>query len=423
MTVTLTVVRKNHPFNWVLEVVHPEERKLPPEPNDDSFFDTFVTPGYQTQLGPYPQGALFQIAAIGCNPDVPAAPGGFTCFNARLNFSQSGLRYTVGAELNDDQSAFDDLVFTLELTPVETDTLVVEFTPTRREVTPVVAGCFNAQQHWAGRCIYTHGVLSDSIPVARTDTIGLRVRAFFSPSGVPAPGASVRIVAAPTDPIGAHQHFVNRPTGTFFLLDDRSLVDSSTAGVQGQLRLTLAGQADTVVIYRTTGVAGIEQLFAQVSLGGQTKVGQDSVAVRIRSLTSMTEGSSVHLIGSDDFHPSSVRYSGTARMVSALRALADSLQVMADSFAALPPALRPAGRFPRVLGLNDMSLPWGGLFDLGGSWHHPHKAHRMGRSADIDVRRGTDDDNLALAVFNIWQRLGGQVVNEREALNHVHLEF
>ena len=47
----------------------------------------------------------------------------------------------------------------------------------------------------------------------------------------------------------------------------------------------------------------------------------------------------------------------------------------------------------------------------------------MGRSADIDVRRGTDDDNLALAVFNIWQRLGGQVVNEREALNHVHLEF
>lgn len=70
-----------------------------------------------------------------------------------------------------------------------------------------------------------------------------------------------------------------------------------------------------------------------------------------------------------------------------------------------------------------MSLPWGGLFDLDGTWHYPHMAHRTGRSADLDVRRDPGDNYLALAVFNIWEGLGGRVVNERQALNHLHLEF
>jgi hypothetical protein len=185
----------------------------------------------------------------------------------------------------------------------------------------------------------------------------------------------------------------------------------------------MTDQADTAVIYRTTGVSGVEQLFAQATLGGRTVVVRDSAVVRVRNLVPITEEGSVDLIGTDDVHPPSARYFGTAQMVAAVRALADSLQVMADSFAALPPDQRPAGRFPRLLGVNDMSLPRGGLFDLGGSWHHPHKAHRAGRSADIDVQRGPDDDNLALAVFNIWQRLGGRVQNERQARNHLHLEF
>jgi len=37
-----------------------------------------------------------------------------------------------------------------------------------------------------------------------------------------------------------------------------------------------------------------------------------------------------------------------------------------------------------TLGLNDMSLPLGGLFDIDGAWASPHKLHRTGRSVDID---------------------------------------
>jgi hypothetical protein len=34
--------------------------------------------------------------------------------------------------------------------------------------------------------------------------------------------------------------------------------------------------------------------------------------------------------------------------------------------------------------LNDMSLEWGGLFDINGSWGTPHSLHRVGRSVDIE---------------------------------------
>ncbi len=37
-----------------------------------------------------------------------------------------------------------------------------------------------------------------------------------------------------------------------------------------------------------------------------------------------------------------------------------------------------------VLQINDMSLKWGGLFDIDADWLVPHKAHRQGTSVDVD---------------------------------------
>lgn len=41
-------------------------------------------------------------------------------------------------------------------------------------------------------------------------------------------------------------------------------------------------------------------------------------------------------------------------------------------------------RSGRILSINDMSLPRGGLFDVGGTWTPPHNKHRIGESADIN---------------------------------------
>ncbi|MGA9752546.1 MAG: hypothetical protein WBS54_12230 [Acidobacteriota bacterium] len=36
------------------------------------------------------------------------------------------------------------------------------------------------------------------------------------------------------------------------------------------------------------------------------------------------------------------------------------------------------------ISINDMSLPYGGLYDYTGNWDCPHKLHRLGRSADVN---------------------------------------
>ena len=40
----------------------------------------------------------------------------------------------------------------------------------------------------------------------------------------------------------------------------------------------------------------------------------------------------------------------------------------------------------RVLDVNDISLRWGGLFDIHGDWSVPHRTHRTGRTVDIPYR-------------------------------------
>ncbi len=40
----------------------------------------------------------------------------------------------------------------------------------------------------------------------------------------------------------------------------------------------------------------------------------------------------------------------------------------------------------RVLDVNDISLRWGGLFDIHGDWSMPHRTHRTGRTVDIPYR-------------------------------------
>ncbi len=37
-----------------------------------------------------------------------------------------------------------------------------------------------------------------------------------------------------------------------------------------------------------------------------------------------------------------------------------------------------------IMRLNDMSLPWGGLFDIDIDWSTPHSLHRVGKSVDIE---------------------------------------
>ena len=111
-------------------------------------------------------------------------------------------------------------------------------------------------------------------------------------------------------------------------------------------------------------------------------------------------------------------------MVADLGRLADALAARADSLSRLPDSLRSRQRFPATLGVNDMSLELGGVFDIDRTWLPPHAEHRVGHNADIDVRRDSLDDDYGRAVSAVWvRRMGHTLGDERQSRNHVHLIY
>ena len=63
--------------------------------------------------------------------------------------------------------------------------------------------------------------------------------------------------------------------------------------------------------------------------------------------------------------------------------LFDSLQAALTDFFAWSGTPEGGGQFLK-LGINDMSLPDGGLFDICSDWEPGHSYHRVGASVDID---------------------------------------
>jgi hypothetical protein len=111
---------------------------------------------------------------------------------------------------------------------------------------------------------------------------------------------------------------------------------------------------------------------------------KDSVMIieRIRDLSEIGTGTTYELVGNPDnpsgtndpcrpIPPASLHYRnhyGTLPLLTAI-------QNIATSYDSLHPGIR--------LRINDMSLEYGGLFDLGNNWMRPHGEHRRGINADI----------------------------------------
>ena len=87
--------------------------------------------------------------------------------------------------------------------------------------------------------------------------------------------------------------------------------------------------------------------------------------------------------------------------------------------------------FGATLGLNDLSLRQGGLFDIAGTWTTPHDSHRKGTSVDIDgiacvdpnLAGGCSRGTIAVNKIYIGQRCGvrgnGWLAKEPQ----IHCEF
>jgi hypothetical protein len=119
------------------------------------------------------------------------------------------------------------------------------------------------------------------------------------------------------------------------------------------------------VTYHPSEVSGKETVTAEAS--GFPKA-EAKVIVQVPGLRQMPASGlgAWQLTGARPQHPGN--HYGTPETVTRIAAMAtDYFELYGES-----------------IGVNDMSLEWGGLFDIGGNWAPPHAGHRIGNSVDID---------------------------------------
>lgn len=108
--------------------------------------------------------------------------------------------------------------------------------------------------------------------------------------------------------------------------------------------------------------------------GTQTEV----IDAKVSGLVSMPPGGAAKgysLVGGNQWHPDN--HNVTPQLEAQLQQIGLAWHKACANSAALP--------------YNDMSLPWGGVFDLNGDWKSPHKSHMFGNNADVSkkwVRKG-----------------------------------
>ncbi len=177
-----------------------------------------------------------------------------------------------------------------------------------------------------------------------------------------------------------HLHSGGKPAGGL----SRSDVVSDNAG-------------NATVSYYAPEAAGVVTIRATVDGAEDTT----HVHVMIRNLTSLTAGANYYLTGQvAGFHTDN--HYMTSGMRASLIGLADSLR----------------RRWGDALGINDVSLEHGGLFEdsVSGPWSIPHAGHRLGTGADIRSRDwGT---TRTRQVMEVWDSCYGHAVFEG---NHIHL--
>jgi hypothetical protein len=201
--------------------------------------------------------------------------------------------------------------------------------------------------------------------------------------GLPVTNYPFQLTTNYIDSSGGHHHITPRREvsrgnyGHFILRRTNTHVDrpyNGTTQANGQERF-----------YYISSVFGDTMLISIRSTNSiKEKFFKDSVMVveRVRDLFELGAGTTYELVGNPDNHsgtndpcrpvaPTSVHYDnhyGT-------RALLGAVQNIAASYDSLHPGI--------WLRINDMSLEYGGLFDVNNNWRTPHGEHRVGKNADI----------------------------------------
>ena len=129
--------------------------------------------------------------------------------------------------------------------------------------------------------------------------------------------------------------------------------------------LDTQGVGRCAITYRPSEVSGVETLVGSAPSFADARA---KVKVQVPGLTNLADvfTNFFRLTGARAAHPDN--HWGTMDTTT-------NIQLVAFDFFAV---------FGATLGMNDLSLRTGGLFDIDGGWLPPHASHRKGTSVDID---------------------------------------
>ena len=216
-------------------------------------------------------------------------------------------------------------------------------------------------------------------------------------SRTPVPNMNVALTLRAHESSSGHDHAGGKPTGVLQTLQraplDRATVNTGPSGV-------------VKLYYVASEVSG------PVTIDGASpSAARDTttVFVKVPGLVVMAPGASYEFTGAI-VNRHMANHFGTPQALEAFREFADSVSTWIGE----------------PLGINDISLRDGGLFDVGSSsWEIPHGYHRRGTHADIRTKYANNivfSRGQQARMRALWKvTLGyGEPVNEAD---HLHLNF
>lgn len=156
----------------------------------------------------------------------------------------------------------------------------------------------------------------------------------------------------------------------------------------------------TVEAPEEAGTINVRGVGTSATYPNSTFGGVIPIEVGIGGLIPLPSGSTYTLIGQTTTHADN--HYGRLSLVSSLQAVAQNFHQLTWI----------------TIGINDMSLMHGGLFDVRANWAPPHGSHRVGEDADIRNSNIPLQDRQLLQ--NIFRTNGFTVLNEG---NHWHVRL
>ena len=243
---------------------------------------------------------------------------------------------------------------------------------------------------------------AQTIPLSGPDSqVTANINARVTQNGLPVAGVEVAFaVAALTNP--GHQHACNDSIPCRGLLQVDSCVTNDAGECSGS--------------YFPPSAAANIRINAHLVTTQEVTASAEALA-EVAGLIELGTGNEYRLTGVNNTTPHKRNHFATKTTI-------DNIVGAAQDYHENP----PEGLARATLGINDMSLEDGGLFDISGAWETPHNLHRTGHSVDIDHLAQEDgkssptvtvnDDALDFRIKN-----GFHGTRLEKSIGRIHYEF